>query len=123
MHLISLNLAIRHMIVFTQIDKDLERPGVMDWLKDGLSRVWGFTSPFGSRQIMIWNLIPPSALHSVLHYVIVSVAQHNVAQVLQKQSRTAQLVRAHALLSNKKAQTNVITSLFILGHLQIRSRK
>ena len=76
------------MLVF-QIDKDLERPGVLDWVKDGLSRVWGFTSPFGSRQIRIWNLVPPTALYGLLHYVIASVTQMNVTQILQKSNRSA----------------------------------
>ena len=55
-----------------------ERPGVFDCLWEGMTRTMAMTTQQTTRLLPVWQLLAPSALHGLLHYVIASLAQYTV---------------------------------------------
>ena len=60
-----------------------ERPGVFDCLWEGMTRTMAMTTQQTTRLLPMWQLMAPSALHGLLHYVIASLAQYSVVMSIR----------------------------------------
>ena len=55
-----------------------ERPGVFDCLREGASRLLGWSTQQSTRLLPVWKLVPPMVIHGILHYIISSLAKYTV---------------------------------------------
>ena len=55
-----------------------ERPGVFDCLREGTSRLLGWSIQQSTRLLPVWKLVPPMVIHGVMHYIISSLAKYTV---------------------------------------------
>uniref|UniRef100_A0A8C1LWI6 Solute carrier family 25 member 46 n=1 Tax=Cyprinus carpio TaxID=7962 RepID=A0A8C1LWI6_CYPCA len=63
-----------------------DNPGILDCVKEGIGRVIGMGVPHSKRLLPLWNLVFPTVLHGVLHYVISSSVQRLVLYLLQRRN-------------------------------------
>uniref|UniRef100_A0A672MTE5 Solute carrier family 25 member 46-like n=1 Tax=Sinocyclocheilus grahami TaxID=75366 RepID=A0A672MTE5_SINGR len=63
-----------------------DNPGILDCVKEGIGRVMGMGVPHSKRLLPLWNLVFPTVLHGVLHYVISSSIQRLVLYLLQRRN-------------------------------------
>lgn len=55
-----------------------ERPGVFDFLKEGIHRLMSLSTPQMTRLLPVWKLFTPLVIYGILHYVVASLAQYTV---------------------------------------------
>ncbi|XP_077989272.1 mitochondrial outer membrane protein SLC25A46-like [Glandiceps talaboti] len=70
------------LIETVQSDIASEKPGVLDCIKEGFSRLLGWGMPQTRRLLPMWTLVVPTVLHGLLHYVLSSIVQQIVLVVL-----------------------------------------
>ena len=75
------------LIETVQSDIASEKPGIFDFLKEGLLRL-GPQS--GSRTLPMWQLIPPSVIHSMLHYIISTIVRAVSGKIMKSRHRALQ---------------------------------
>ncbi|KTG44977.1 hypothetical protein cypCar_00017860 [Cyprinus carpio] len=63
-----------------------DNPGILDCVKEGIGRVVGMGVPHSKRLLPLWNLLFPTVLHGLLHYVISSTVQRLVLYLLRRQN-------------------------------------
>ena len=73
------------VLLIVQIEKDVDHPGLRDWLRECVARMLTITSPGGSRQLMVLKLILPTMVLGVLHYMISSLARYNVVALMNNE--------------------------------------
>uniref|UniRef100_A0A673L6L8 Solute carrier family 25 member 46-like n=1 Tax=Sinocyclocheilus rhinocerous TaxID=307959 RepID=A0A673L6L8_9TELE len=69
---------------FSEIIRD--NPGILDCVKEGIGRVMGMGVPHSKRLLPLWNLLFPTVLHGILHYVISSSVQRLVLYLLRRRN-------------------------------------
>lgn len=75
---ISNKTCINMLSFCLQSDIASERPGMFDVVKEGLRRITRLGTPQTTRLLPIYLLVLPTALHSLLHYIITQLVQHLV---------------------------------------------
>ncbi|KAK2140997.1 hypothetical protein LSH36_1186g00003 [Paralvinella palmiformis] len=55
-----------------------ERPGVFDFLREGVQRLMSLSTPQMTRLLPVWKLFTPLVVYGILHYVVASLAQYTV---------------------------------------------
>ncbi|KAL5004222.1 hypothetical protein ScPMuIL_017678 [Solemya velum] len=81
---------VASLIETVQSDIASERPGVLDCVKEGITRVIGWNTPQTTRLLPIWKLILPTVAFRLAHYMITSVSQYTVTSTIrveQQESR------------------------------------
>lgn len=63
-----------------------DNPGILDCVKEGLGRVMGMGVPHSKRLLPLWNLVFPTVLHGILHYLISSSVQRLVLYLLRRRN-------------------------------------
>uniref|UniRef100_A0A672NM96 Solute carrier family 25 member 46 n=1 Tax=Sinocyclocheilus grahami TaxID=75366 RepID=A0A672NM96_SINGR len=63
-----------------------DNPGILDCVKEGIGRVMGMGVPHSKRLLPLWNLLFPTVLHGILHYVISSSVQRLVLYLLRRRN-------------------------------------
>ncbi|XP_056314380.1 mitochondrial outer membrane protein SLC25A46 [Danio aesculapii] len=63
-----------------------DNPGILDCVKEGLGRVMGMGIPHSKRLLPLWNLVLPTVLHGILHYIISSSIQRLVLYLLRRRN-------------------------------------
>lgn len=63
-----------------------DNPGILDCVKEGIGRVMGMGVPHSQRLLPLWNLVFPTVLHGILHYVISSSVQRLVLYLLRRRN-------------------------------------
>ncbi|XP_070543386.1 mitochondrial outer membrane protein SLC25A46-like [Ptychodera flava] len=83
------------LIETVQSDIASEKPGVLDCVKEGFSRLLGWGMPQTRRLLPMWTLVVPTVLHGLLHYILSSVVQQIALFILNHryQKRVAGLPR------------------------------
>ncbi|KAA0716502.1 Solute carrier family 25 member 46 [Triplophysa tibetana] len=61
-----------------------DNPGILDCVKEGIGRVMGMGIPHSKRLLPLWNLVFPTVLHGILHYIISSSVQRLVLYLLRR---------------------------------------
>lgn len=59
-----------------------EKPGVLDFLKEGFCRLFHWGTPHSPRFFPIWILMVPTALHSLLRYILSSMVKSTISWIL-----------------------------------------
>ncbi|BFZ01765.1 hypothetical protein BsWGS_04804 [Bradybaena similaris] len=59
-----------------------ERPGVLDVLFEGASRIGIWGTPLAARQIPAWQLTLPTVIFRLSHYIVNSIAQFTVTSAM-----------------------------------------
>lgn len=67
-----------------------DNPGILDCVKEGIGRVMGMGIPHSKRLLPLWNLVFPTVLHGILHYIISSSVQRLVLYLLRRQKSGSQ---------------------------------
>lgn len=67
-----------------------DNPGILDCVKEGIGRVMGMGIPHSKRLLPLWNLVFPTVLHGILHYIISSSVQRLVLYLLRRQKNGSQ---------------------------------
>nr|XP_055056906.1 mitochondrial outer membrane protein SLC25A46 [Misgurnus anguillicaudatus] len=67
-----------------------DNPGILDCVKEGIGRVMGMGIPHSKRLLPLWNLVFPTVLHGILHYIISSSVQRLVLYLLRRQKNGLQ---------------------------------
>lgn len=67
-----------------------DNPGILDCVKEGIGRVMGMGIPHSKRLLPLWNLVFPTVLHGLLHYIISSSVQRLVLYLLRRQKSGSQ---------------------------------
>lgn len=75
------------LVECVQSDIASEKPGIFDFLKEGLIRL-GPQS--GARTLPMWQLIPPSVIHSVAHYIISTIVKAVSSKIMKSRHRALQ---------------------------------
>ena len=76
------------LIETVQSDIASEKPGIFDFLKEGLLRLG--PQSLGSRTLPMWQLIPPSVIHSMLHYIISTIVRAVSGKIMKSRHRALQ---------------------------------
>lgn len=76
------------LIETVQSDIASEKPGIFDFLKEGLLRLG--PQSLGSRTLPLWQLIPPSVIHSMLHYIISTIVRAVSGKIMKSRHRALQ---------------------------------
>ncbi|KAK7115532.1 mitochondrial outer membrane protein SLC25A46-like [Littorina saxatilis] len=66
------------LIETVQSDIASEKPGVLDTLREGVSRVAGWGAPQSGRLIPVWQLVGPTVGLRLSHYFISAIANYTV---------------------------------------------
>ena len=53
-----------------------EKPGALDWLKEGAGRMMYINTPQMTRLLPVWKLFLPTVVFGLSHYIILSIAKH-----------------------------------------------
>ena len=75
------------LVESVQSDIASEKPGILDFLKEGVLRL-GPQS--GSRTLPMWQLIPPSVIHSMAHYIISTIVKAVSGKIMKSRQRALQ---------------------------------
>jgi len=75
------------LIETVQSDIASEKPGIFDFLKEGILRL-GPQS--GSRTLPMWQLIPSSVIHSMMHYIISTIVRAVSGKIMKSRHRALQ---------------------------------
>ncbi|XP_071795225.1 mitochondrial outer membrane protein SLC25A46-like [Asterias amurensis] len=81
---ISLPFFSASLVEEVQSDIASERPGVFDCIKEGFCRLVGWGIPQTTNLLPVYTLLLPSVLHSLLKYIISSIIQFVILQVMQR---------------------------------------
>ncbi|KAL8585086.1 hypothetical protein ACOMHN_013102 [Nucella lapillus] len=66
------------LIETVQSDIASEKPGVLDTVREGVSRVAGWGTPQSGRLMPVWQLVGPTVALRLSHYLIASIANYTV---------------------------------------------
>ncbi|XP_006825935.1 mitochondrial outer membrane protein SLC25A46-like [Saccoglossus kowalevskii] len=80
--LVSMPFFSASLIESVQSDIASEKPGVLDCVKEGFSRMLGWGMPQTRRLLPMWTLVIPTVLHGLLHYIISSLVQQLVSAIM-----------------------------------------
>ncbi|XP_022095979.1 solute carrier family 25 member 46-like isoform X2 [Acanthaster planci] len=72
------------LVEIVQSDIASERPGVFDCIKEGLYRLLGWGVPQTSNLLPMYTLLLPTVLHSLLKYILSSIVQFVLLQVMRR---------------------------------------
>lgn len=75
------------LVESVQSDIASEKPGIFDFLREGLVRL-GPQS--GSRTLPMWQLIPPSVVHAMFHYIICTIVKSLSGKIMKRRHRAMQ---------------------------------
>ncbi|XP_048255089.1 mitochondrial outer membrane protein SLC25A46-like isoform X1 [Haliotis rufescens] len=75
------------LIETIQSDIASEKPGILDSVKEGLTRVFGWGMPQTTRLLPVWRLILPTVAYQLSHYVITSLAQFTVTSTIRSEQQ------------------------------------
>ncbi|XP_074650437.1 mitochondrial outer membrane protein SLC25A46-like [Tubulanus polymorphus] len=86
-YLITTPFFAASLIETVQSEIASERPGVLDCVKEGFSRLCGFGVAQTTRLLPIWKLLIPSVMYGLGHYMIKSVAQYTMMTFLHNEMK------------------------------------
>ncbi|XP_076443493.1 mitochondrial outer membrane protein SLC25A46-like [Babylonia areolata] len=66
------------LIETVQSDIASEKPGIVDVVREGVSRVAGWGAPHSGRLIPVWQLVGPTVALRLSHYLISAIANYTV---------------------------------------------
>ncbi|XP_038072465.1 solute carrier family 25 member 46-like [Patiria miniata] len=72
------------LVEVVQSDIASERPGVFDCIKEGLYRLLGWGIPQTANLLPMYSLLLPTVLHSLLKYILSSVVQFVLLQIMRR---------------------------------------
>jgi len=75
------------LIETVQSDIASEKPGILDFLKEGLLRLGPQSN---SRTLPMYYLIPPSVIHSMFHYIISTIVRAVSGKIMKSRHRALQ---------------------------------
>lgn len=61
-----------------------DSPGILDCVKEAVGRVLGLGVPHSKRLLPMWDLVFPTVLHGILHYIVNSALQKLVLYVFRR---------------------------------------
>ncbi|TRY54333.1 hypothetical protein DNTS_021309 [Danionella cerebrum] len=85
-HVVAMPFYSASLIETVQSEIIRDNPGILDCVKEGLGRVMGMGVPHSKRLLPLWNLVFPTVLHGILHYLISSSVQRLVLYLLRRQN-------------------------------------
>ena len=80
-----------HTIFVVQSEVASERPGILDCLREGLSRLFGWGTMPTTRLLPLWRMVPLMVLYGVSHYTIMSLAEYTVMLSIRTDMLEAQV--------------------------------
>ena len=95
------------LVEAVQSDIASEKPGIFDFLKEGILRL-GPQS--GSRTLPMWQLIPPSVLYAISHYIVSTIFKTLSNKIMRSRHRAIQ----------EQQGIPIQTSLFLNGCLTVQ---
>lgn len=75
------------MLNDVQSDIASEKPGVLDTLREGVSRLAGWGTPHSGRLIPVWQLVGPTVALRLSHYFISSIANYTVTSTVRSEQQ------------------------------------
>ncbi|XP_025078111.1 LOW QUALITY PROTEIN: solute carrier family 25 member 46-like [Pomacea canaliculata] len=75
------------LIETVQSDIASEKPGVLDTLREGVSRLAGWGTPHSGRLIPVWQLVGPTVALRLSHYFISSIANYTVTSTVRSEQQ------------------------------------
>lgn len=74
---------VTSLVETVQSDVSSERPGVLNCLTEGVTRLMGWGMSPTTRLIPIWKLVLPTAVVSLSRYIIIQMARYTVISTIQ----------------------------------------
>lgn len=76
------------LVESVQSDIASDKPGVLDCVKEGFSRLAGWGTPQTTRLLPMYVLVPPTILHGLSKYLITSFVQYSYLAVVRRGKRS-----------------------------------